>query len=91
MGNKKKEGLMGIISLGLGILALIICWVPVCGFIVSLTAIVVSIVALKTAAKKGFAIAGLVLGILALILSVVVFFSFFIFQYLRQFSQPPIT
>jgi hypothetical protein len=68
---ENKSKLWGIIALILGIIALILCWVPFLGLLLGIAALIMSIVGIKKQSGKGMAIAGLVLGILALIVAII--------------------
>lgn len=69
----EKRSSMGGWALIFGILSFLLCWVPVIGLLLSITTVILSGKALgKQNANKGNAIAGLVLGIIALIISITV-------------------
>jgi hypothetical protein len=54
----------------LGIVSIILCWIPIFGLILSIVAIVISGIALKKVeANKGLIIAALVMGIIALLIA----------------------
>ena len=66
--NDRKS--IAIAALVVGILAIILYFVPVLGIILGLAAIIMGALSLKSS-KKGFAIAGLSTGAVGLILSVI--------------------
>lgn len=71
-----KNGL-GIAALIFGILALLTCWLPVVGFVLGLLAIILGVLGRGRAKRgqatnQGSATAGLVLGILSLIVNVLI-------------------
>jgi len=68
---ENKSRIWGIIALILGIIALILCWVPFLGLLLGLAALIMSIIGIKKQSGKGMAIAGLVLSILALIVAII--------------------
>jgi len=71
--QEKEKGWLGTLSLILGIVALILSWVPFLGFVLSLMAIVVSGYGFqKIKTNKGLVITGLVFGILGLITAIFV-------------------
>lgn len=59
----------------MGIFALVLCWFPVVNWILGLLGLIFSIIGIakKNGGAKGAAIAGLILTILGVVLSVVVF------------------
>ena len=67
---------MYIASLVLGIVAMLLCWVPVFGFVVATIGLVISIVALAkkdlTRKSRGFEITGLVLSIIAIVIALII-------------------
>lgn len=72
--GKNDISMMAIISFMLGILSLTICWLPVLGLIAFTVPFVLSIIALKQIKRKeldgrGFAIAGLVLACISLVIA----------------------
>lgn len=71
MEEKDANGL-GIASLVLGILGLVLIWVPFLGFLLSLGAVILGGIAMKNTDSKGMAVAGLVLGIVSLAIMIVV-------------------
>jgi len=77
---------MAIAALVLGILAVLLCWTVVGGVLLGLIAVVLGAVAAsrarrRVAAGRGMAIAGVVLGLLGLVLSVaLVFIGFSLFN-----------
>jgi len=66
---------LGIAGFVTGLVGLLLCWVPFLGLILAACGIVMSAIAMsqakRTGASNGLAIAGLVLGILALIPSLI--------------------
>jgi len=70
----KKGGgkLWAILSIVLGIVALIFSWVPFLGLILAIAAIVIAGIGLSKKSNKGLVIAGLVLGIIALLIALVI-------------------
>ena len=69
---------MGVASLVLGILALVFCWIRILkwvGLVMAFIGIILGAVGLKNPAKKGVAIAGLVLSIIGFILCIVLIFA----------------
>ena len=71
----RKSSGMAIAGLIMGIFALVLCWVPVVNWILGLLGLIFSIIGIakKNGGAKGAAIAGLILTILGVVLSVVVF------------------
>lgn len=67
----KKRNNLALASMIVGIFALITCCVPFIQFPLAVTAIVLVILSKKKQPLSGFAIAGLVMGILAILLSIV--------------------
>lgn len=64
----------------IGILSYIFCWVPVLDFILGLIGVILSGVGLSRKERyrlKGFAVAGLVLGIIGLVIGVIYMIAFF--------------
>ena len=70
--KEQSSSKWGIMSLVLGILTLILCWIPLWGFLFALLAIVISGISLKKETNKGLVITGLVLGIIGLIIAIVI-------------------
>lgn len=66
----KQQNNMAIFSMIAGILALICCCVPPLQFLLGITALLLAIFSKKGQPFSGFAIAGLILAILSLIISV---------------------
>jgi hypothetical protein len=66
---------MGVASLILGIIALVLCWIPALGFILALIALIVAIAAMCSKKNKekdrGLKIAGLVMSIVSIVTSVI--------------------
>lgn len=64
---------MYIVSLVLGILALVLAWIPIIGFILSIVALIISIIAMvkKKPEGKGMGIAGMILSIIAVIIALI--------------------
>ena len=69
--HQKKRNNLALASMIVGIFALITCCVPFIQFPLAVTAIVLVILSKKKQPLSGFAIAGLVMGILAILLSIV--------------------
>ena len=71
----RKSSGMAIAGLIMGIFALVLCWVPVVNWILGLLGLIFSIIGIakKNGGAKGAAIAGLILTILGVVLSVVMF------------------
>lgn len=67
----KRRNNLALASMIVGIFALITCCVPFIQFPLAVTAIVLVILSKKKQPLSGFAIAGLVMGILAILLSIV--------------------
>jgi hypothetical protein len=67
---------LGVAGFVTGLLGLIFCWVPALGIILALLGVIMGGVGIATGKKKGasigLAIAGLVLGIIALIPAIVI-------------------
>lgn len=68
-GQKPRTGL-AVAALVLGIVGLLLCWIPVVGSILAILALIFGIVAVRRPAGRGMATTGIVLGALALVLSV---------------------
>lgn len=70
---------MYIASLVLGIISLLTSWFPVFGFIISIIALIVAIIAMvkKKPEGKGMGIAGMILSIIAVIISLIVSLAVF--------------
>lgn len=64
-----------ILGLVFGIVGLVLSWASFGGLIISVVALVFSILGLKSKAKHGMAVAGLVLSIIALALSLILFIA----------------
>jgi hypothetical protein len=64
----------GIVTAGLvlGIVGFVLCWVPGLGFLVGISAIIFSAIALSKAARKGKPITGLALGIVTVLVNAIV-------------------
>ena len=71
----RKSSGMAIAGLIMGIFALVLCWFPGVNWILGLLGLIFSIIGIakKNGGAKGAAIAGLILTILGVVLSVVVF------------------
>lgn len=59
----------GVTSLVTGILSLVLVWVPVINFILSVVAVIFGILGIRKPASKGMSIAGLATGGVALIIT----------------------
>ena len=74
----------------MGIVALLLCWIPILGLIASIGAIVVSIIALKKVkSDRRLIILSLIMGIAALLvyLAVILFLSFLIWLLLSIITK----
>jgi hypothetical protein len=60
-----------VTALIFGIASLVLAWVPFLGILLSIISIIFSIIGMRKSTNKGMAIAGLVLGIIALIISLI--------------------
>ncbi len=72
------KGLAGMI---VGILSYVFCWVPILGFVLGLIGVILSGIGLSRKDRyrlNGFAVAGLILSILALVWGLIYIFVFFI-------------
>jgi hypothetical protein len=65
---------LAIAAMVVGIIALVLSWVPFVGIALGITAVVLGIIALKKANSKGMSIAGIVTGGLAILTGLVVSF-----------------
>jgi hypothetical protein len=67
---------LGVAGFVTGLLGLIFCWVPALGIVLAVVGVILSGVGIATGKKKGastgLAIAGLVLGIIALIPAIII-------------------
>ena len=80
-GSGKRVNGLGLAGMIIGICGIFFGWVPVFGFLLSLTGLLLSAVGLAKRAEyrlNGFAVAGLVLNIVALIPAVLWMVAFFI-------------
>lgn len=69
---KKKVTVLAWIALGVGVLALLICWVPVIGLILAFAGLVLSIIALVMKGAKWPGIIGVIASVLALGIAAIV-------------------
>ena len=72
-GQKPRTG-MAITSLVLGIIAFLLAWFPIGSYLavlLALLSVIFGIIAIRRAAGKGMAVAGLILGGLALVISII--------------------
>jgi serine/threonine protein kinase len=74
VGSKPSN--LAVVSLIVGILALVLCWIPAIGIIFGISALVLGILGQKDAHKnpssnKGLGIAGIIIGSLATLLSII--------------------
>ena len=77
--RQNKKFIFGIIGLALAAFALIVFWIPYFGLIVSIVALVLSIIGIGASRLKGFGIAGTIISPIALLLSLL--FTFVITAY----------
>jgi len=73
--EEKKSGGLAVASLVLGIIGIVLSFIPVINnvaFFLGVLALIFAIISLIKKAKKGMAIAGLVLGILAIVITLLV-------------------
>jgi len=74
---------MYVASLILGLLSLILCWVPVIGTILSIVSLIISIVAVckkeDEKSERGMSIAGLILSCVSIIISIFIIFGVLVF------------
>lgn len=71
---------VGLAGMIIGMLSYIFCWVPVLDFILGLIGVILSGVGLSRKERyrlNGFAVAGLVLGIIGLVIGVIYMIAFF--------------
>ncbi|MDQ3449380.1 MAG: DUF4190 domain-containing protein, partial [Actinomycetota bacterium] len=72
-GQKPRTG-MAITSLVLGIIAFLLAWFPIGSYLavlLALLSVIFGIIAIRRPAGKGMAVAGLILGGLALVISII--------------------
>lgn len=81
-----KRNNLALASMITGIFALITCCIPLVQFPLAVTAIVLVILSKKKQPLSGFAIAGLVMGILAILISIVM--VIYMGAYLRLMNDP---
>ena len=70
MENEKKGKGLAVASLVLGIVALVLCWIPIINFmsfVLGILALIFGIIAAVKNAGRGLGIAGLIIGILAMV------------------------
>ncbi len=72
--TEKSNGL-GVASMVLGIIGLVLFWIPILPYPFAILAIIFGAIGRKNTSKKGFAISGLVTGIVSLILNTWVWIS----------------
>ncbi|MCG9479144.1 MAG: DUF4190 domain-containing protein [Actinomycetia bacterium] len=65
---EQKPGVMAIVSLILGIVAVLCCWIPFLNFILGIAAIVLGILELKNIKKKSTSDKGKVMAIVGIVL-----------------------
>ena len=76
-----KQNNMAISGLVFGIFAILGFWAPVAGLTAGIIGIVCSAIGLaKKDSRKGMAIAGLILSIVAIILSLIILFLYIVFS-----------
>lgn len=68
----KKKGNLATVSLVLGILALVLVWLPPVSMILGVLAIIFGIVALVKKYSKGKSIVGMLLGVVSFVLAIIV-------------------
>ena len=79
--NSKKRGTLAVLALIFGIAGIVVSWIPIIGFLgfaLSVAAIVTGAIELSKINKgkspangKGFAITGIILGIIAIVLGII--------------------
>lgn len=73
--NKNGDNTPSIVSMVLGILSIILCWLPIIGLILGIIAVVLATKGMKIANEvnkgKGFAIAGISCGATGIVLNVI--------------------
>lgn len=74
----KKAGGLAIAGMVVGIIAFVFGWVSFLGFCLGVTAIILSIIALKKKQSKGMSIAGIITGALAIVVNIIVSILFII-------------
>ena len=62
----------GVTALVLGIVGVFLCWIPVFGLILPILAIVFGGIGIYLRSGRGMAIAGLVIGVITLIINIVI-------------------
>jgi len=68
---------LAVAAMVVGIVALVLAWVPFVGFAGGIAAIVLGIIALKKTSGKGMSIAGIVTGAISILCGLVIAFMFF--------------
>ena len=79
---QQKNSVMAIVGLIISIIAVLFFWVPIFGLILAITAVIITVIAIRNVGKyqlggRGLAIAGIIIGVIALLLTVVVHFGFY--------------
>jgi len=69
----KKKANLALVSMILGIVALVLVWLPPVSIILGLVAVILGIVALVKKGAKGKSITGIILGVVSFVLAVVLF------------------
>ncbi len=77
MAPQNNNNGLAVAALVLGIISIVLCFVPFLSAILAILAIIFGIIALKSA-RRGMAIAGLATGILGLLLGILIFAMIFI-------------
>lgn len=66
--NRQTGGGLAIAGMIVGIVGLLFCWIPIFGFFVTLTGLILSAFGMKSR-ERGMAIAGLVMSIIGILIS----------------------
>ncbi len=79
----RGQALAGMI---LGIISLVICWIPLLGIPVSIVGLILALLGRRSVSRKGMALAGIILSAIGLILTIIVFIlsAYFTYQRLKQ-------
>lgn len=88
MEDKKETNSKALTGMILGIISVVICWLPIIGLALGITSLVLSVKGNKTAKEtnngKGFAIAGISCGSVGIVLNVI--YSFVWILYIAIFK-----